>query len=366
MKTVLHYKTNFLNSSETFIHRLISNHKKYTPSALCYKKLQFADGLPVFEVPQSGIKKWVNTTAFHLNFSLPFYERTIKELKPDVVHAHFGYDGYKLLHLCEKLDVPLVISFYGSDVSRLPHELFWKNRYRRMANSSARFIAASEYMENQLINLGFPASKIGIVRFGMDLSKLTFKETNPASNRWMMAGRLVEKKGFEYALRAAKILADEGEEFNITIFGDGPLMPKLKALKNELKLGKQLRFEGFQPIQSILAAHKTHGLFIAPSVTASDGDMEGLPNTILEAMALGTPVISTKHAAIPEVIEHAQTGFLTKERDVNQLAKTLRDILHGRYALDSIRQNGRNTVEKLHNVQKMVSDVEHIYSQVIL
>lgn len=364
MKSVLHYKTNFLNPSETFIHRLISNYKRYKPKALCYKKLHFTDHIQVFDAPKSGIDKWINKTAFHLNLSLPFYERIIKEQKPDLIHAHFGYDGYKLLKITENLNVPLVVSFYGSDVSRLPDELFWKKRYKRMAASGARFIAASEFMKDQLINLGFPGSKIAIARFGMDLSKLSFKEINPPGNRWMMAGRMVEKKGFEIALRAAKVLADEAQDFTITIFGDGPLMPKLKNLNRELNLQSHVFFEGFKPVQSILAAHKTHGLFIAPSVTAFDGDMEGLPNTILEAMALGTPVVSTRHAAIPEVIEHTKTGFLTHERDIDELASTLRKILHGRYELDTIRQNARNTIEDLHDVQKMVPDVESIYDRV--
>lgn len=364
MKSVLHYKTNFLNSSETFIHRLISNHKRYRPAALCYRELHFTDHVQVFEAPRAGIRKWINLAAFRLNLSLPYYERIIREQKPDVVHAHFGYDGYKLLQICDKLNIPLVISFYGSDVSRLPDELFWKKRYRRMAKSRARFIAASDFMKDQLIDLGFPDSKIYLARFGLDLSKLSFKEVNPPTNRWMMVGRLVEKKGFEIALRAAKILADESEDFTLTIFGDGPLMPKLRTVQKELKLETRVCFKGFKPIDSILAAHKTHGLFIAPSITANDGDMEGLPNTILEAMAVGTPVVSTNHAAIPEVIEHAKTGFLTAERDINELAATLRKILQGSYPLESIRNNARKTIENLHNVQKMVSDVENIYDKI--
>ena len=204
MKTVLHYKTNFLNASETFIHRLISNHKNYTPSALCLNKRQFSEDIEVFEVPKAGLDKWVNQAAFHLNLSLPFYKRIVKQKKPNVVHAHFGYDGYKLLGICEKLDIPLIISFYGSDVSRLPDELFWKTRYRRMAKSRTRFVAASEFMKNQLIDLGFPPSKIDVVRFGLDLANLNKKRTNPPRNHWMMVGRLVEKKGFDVALKACE------------------------------------------------------------------------------------------------------------------------------------------------------------------
>jgi len=364
MKTVLHYKTNFLNASETFIHRLISHHERYVPSALCLNKLHFTEDLKVYEAPKSGLGKWVNKTAFHLNFALPYYKQIIKEQNPDVIHAHFGYDGYKLLGICEKLEMPLVISFYGSDVSRLPDELFWKTRYRKMAKSRARFVAASEFMKNQLIDLGFPPAKIDIVRFGLDLSRLNMKETIPPYNHWMMVGRLVEKKGFDVALKAAKLLSDDNKNFTLTIFGDGPLMPGLQELCKKLGLENAVNFSGFQPIDKIVEAHKTHGLFIAPSIAADDGDMEGLPNTILEAMALGTPVVSTHHAAIPEVIEHEKTGFLTRERNEVQLARTLSDILDGRYNLHTIRTEARKTIEQLHDVKTMASDIEKLYDRV--
>lgn len=364
MKTVLHYKTNFLNASETFIHRLISSHRRYTPSALCLNKLQFGDEIQIHKVPASGLDKWINQTAFHMNIPLPFYKRVIRQVNPNVVHAHFGYDGYKLLQICEKADIPLLISFYGSDVSRLPDELFWRSRYKNMAKSRATFVAASDFMKNQLIELGFPPSKIHIVRFGLNLSRLSVKETHPPIQKWMMVGRLVEKKGFDTALKAAKLLADNGRDFTITIFGDGPLKSNLMDLRNRLGLENKVTFSGYQPIGKIAKAHKSHGLLIAPSITAEDGDMEGLPNTILEAMALGTPVVSTPHAAIPEVIKHSKTGFLSKERDSVDLAQILTDILDGRFNLNTIRSNARQTIEQYHDVKTMVSNIEDIYDKI--
>jgi glycosyltransferase involved in cell wall biosynthesis len=363
MKTVLHYKTNFLNPSETFIHRLISNHISYSPSALCLRKLQFTDNVEVHEVPKSGVSKWVNHTAFHLNFALPFFERIIKQKKPDVVHAHFGYDGYKLLGICEKYDIPLVISFYGSDVSRLPGELFWKSRFQKMAKSQARIVAASEYMKNQLTDLGFPVSNIDVVRFGLDLKKLSFKKSNSSIDKWMMVGRLVEKKGFATALKAAKIVAEKMPDFTLDIYGDGPQLANLRNLQDKLGLEKQVCFNGFQPIEKIVGSHLAHGLFIAPSETARDGDMEGLPNTILESMAIGTPVVSTRHAAIPEVIKHGKSGFLVDENSPKQLAEVLLDILSGRFNITNIRQQARKTIEHLHDVQIMANDIEKVYDR---
>src|SRR5690625_1448779 len=92
MRTVLHYKTHFLNPSETFIHRFIANHQSYRPLALCYNKKSFSGNLDIYEVPKTGSAGWMNRLAFLLNRTLPYYRKTIEELRPDLIHAHFGYD----------------------------------------------------------------------------------------------------------------------------------------------------------------------------------------------------------------------------------------------------------------------------------
>lgn len=365
MRTVLHYKTNFLNPSETFIHRLISNHVRYKPVALCYNKKSYTDYLNVLEAPKTGFNSLINMLAFHANLSLPFYKSAIKSLKPDIIHAHFGYDGYKLLRIARNSYIPLVISFYGSDVSRLPSEFGWKSRYRTMAVSGAFFIAASDFMKQQLINLGFPEDQIRIIRFGLDTDKLSFKKVNPGTNRFMMVGRFVEKKGFSYAIRAAQILKKQGHDFTIDIYGDGPLKPHLKTLTNQLGLSETIHFQGYQLIDNIIEAHNHHALLIAPSITASDGDMEGLPNTILEAMVKGTPVLATKHAAIPEVISHNNTGFLVDEKKPEAIASVLSDVINKKYDLNALRNRARSLVERDYSVTSMVNQTERLYDQIL-
>src|SRR5690625_5627046 len=104
----------------------------------------------------------MNRLAFLLNRTLPYYRKTIEELRPDLIHAHFGYDGYKLLSLSESLNIPLLISFYGSDVSRLPGEAGWKKRYRKMARSTARFVAASEDRKSTRLNSSHVATSYAV------------------------------------------------------------------------------------------------------------------------------------------------------------------------------------------------------------
>lgn len=365
MRRVLHYKTNYLNRSETFIQRLVNNHVKYTPAALCYHSKAFTEHIDVKEVPRTGISRIINSTAFHLNLPLPFYYQAIKKLNPSIIHAHFGFDAVKMIWFASHFRIPLVISFYGSDVSRLPSEFGWKRRYKKLAAAGSHFIAATQFMKKQLIDLGFPVDKISVVRFGVDLQSSPFLERNQTNHKLMMVGRMVEKKGFKYAIQAVHKLRMENIDVNLHLYGNGPLMPELKNLTKSLELNGAVTFRGYQPIENVLEAHKDYAIMLAPSVAAKDGDMEGLPNTILEAMARGTPVVASRHAAIPEVVEDAETGFLVDEADSDALANTLKNIFQNKYDLEQIRKRARKRVEEDYSVTRMVSEVEHIYDELI-
>ncbi|MDZ7682588.1 MAG: hypothetical protein U5J63_12980 [Fodinibius sp.] len=115
---VLHYKTNFLNRSETFIDRLVRNHERYRPVAMCLDKRHYTDNLELYEQPKRGIPGIINSICFHLNWTLPFYRKVITKEEPDIIHAHFGFDGYRMYGIAQKTNTPLVVSFYGSDSSR--------------------------------------------------------------------------------------------------------------------------------------------------------------------------------------------------------------------------------------------------------
>jgi glycosyltransferase involved in cell wall biosynthesis len=346
MKKVLRYKTNFLNKSETFIDRLIQNHNAYQPVALCYRKRFFCEDLTIYKVPRHGIEGWFNFAAFHSNTPLPYYKEIIRQEKPNLIHAHFGYDAVKLIHPAKSQNIPLLVSFYGSDVSRLPSELGWKRRYRKLAHSADHFIAVTDFMKSQLIELGFPKEKISIVRFEIDIDKFAYREHSENPKKIIMVGRMVEKKGFEYAIQAISNINKMGMNPEVNIYGYGLLMKSLKERTRNLKVNGSIRFHGYQPIDSIMKAYDEHAIMIAPSVTAEDGNTEGLPNTILESMAKGTPVVASKHAAISEVIKDKKTGFLFNEKDVDSLTELLRKILEDEFDLNSIRGNARSLIEK--------------------
>lgn len=365
MKKVLHYKTNYLNKSETFIDRLVRNHREFEPVIMCCQKRAYTDGLTIHELTNKGVTSLINRTAFHLNRSLPWFREVIGRVKPDVIHAHFGYDSYKLLKISKILRIPLITSFYGSDVSRLPTEFDWKRRYRKLGEHGAAFIAASEFMKSQLMSLGFPGSKIRVVRFGLNLDTFFYSERNQDPSAIMMVGRLVEKKGFEYGIKAVSRLVKSGRPLKLNIYGDGPLMESLQELVMQLQSEEAIDFHGFLPVDEVIEAHHLNSVLMAPSITADDGDMEGLPNTILEAMAKGTVVIASRHAAIPEAIIDEKTGFLVNEKSVDDLVESLTSVLDRKSRADKIRKQARKMVEKDYTIQKMVSDTEDVYEEVL-
>lgn len=365
MKKVLHYKTKFLNKSETFISRLVHNHNEYNAMAMCYKPMQFTGELTLYSVPDRGLGSLINTLCFHLNWPLPYFLKTIREVKPDLIHAHFGYDAQKMIGPARSTGVPLITSFYGSDVTRLPTKFDWKRRYTKLAHFGSHFIAASEIMKQQLVEIGFPKQKISIVPFGLDLKVFEFRENYSLSNNCMMVGRMVEKKGFEYAIRAIEMLNSEKIEIHLNLYGDGPLKEYLQKLTQQLKINHLVTFHGFVDIKHINCAMNSHGILLAPSVIGKDGDQEGLPNTILEAMACGLPVIATRHAAIPEAVTHTESGFLVDERQPRQIAEILKRILNSEFDLERIRFRAHNYIKEKHTVSRMVKSIENIYDSVL-
>lgn len=362
---VLHYKSNFLNRSETFIDRLLRNHNRYEPVGMCIDKRHYADHLPVYQKPQSGFSGLLNTVCFHLNLTLPYYRSVVEKEHPRIIHAHFGFDGYRMYELARKSNIPLVVSFYGSDVSRLPTEFDWKRRYKNLALYADGFIAASKLMKSQLVDLGFPAKNIEVIRFGINLSEFTYKQQLTSGAGVMMVGRMVEKKGFQYALKAIKILAEKGQAIHLDIYGDGPLREKLNTMVSELGIASQVHFHGYVSNEKVRQELQNHSILLAPSVTASDDDKEGLPNTILEAMASGIPVVASRHAAIPEAITDGKTGLLVPEKEPEAIAAALSKLLKQQVNVDQLRLNARKFIEQHHSIDQLVNKTEKFYTEII-
>ena len=290
------------------------------------------------------------------------YEHWLREHNAALIHAHFGQEGYRCLSAKQRVGIPIVTTFYGLDVSALPRQRIWRRRYERLFAEGELFLVEGPFMGERLIALGCAAYRVVVQHLGVDVSKIPF-DAAPADGPPVVLTYAVfrEKKGLRYAIRAFAKIADKYPDVQLRMIGDGPLRPQLEAEIQNLRIGTRVNMLGLLPHPGALEELSRATVLLYPSVTAADGDTEGgAPVALIEAMAMGVPVVSSLHADIPEVVIDETCGLLFPERDVAGLAEGL-DA-----ALNAPKRNraARAHVVARHNLEKQTQKLEAIYDQV--
>jgi glycosyltransferase involved in cell wall biosynthesis len=221
-------------------------------------------------------------------------------------------------------------------------------------------IAVSDFIRSRLIAKGYPAGKIVTHYNGIDL-KFFRRGTQDREPVVVFVGRFVEKKGCEYLIRALAKLQSQGVPTRGVLVGDGPLRPALERLAGES--GAQVAFAGFLPLPEVRDWLARASVVAVPSVTASNGDSEGLPTVILEAQAMGTPVIVTRHAGNAEGVAEGQTAIVVEERDEATLADAIRYFLQDGAAVESFGAAGRAFVESRFGIVTQARGLEELYDR---
>lgn len=316
-------------------------------------------------MPNSGIHGIINTVRLKLNSSPRFLNEVFEKEKPDIVHGHFGLDSYRLIAMIKKYRVPFIVNFYGHDVIRLPKDFGWTTRYKRLQKYMDAAIAVSEDMRQNLEKLGFDPSKIYTIKLAVDTENIKFQQRKKASPKIMMVGRLVEKKGFTYALNAVKLIKNDLPELEMNIFGDGKLMADLKTEVKQLGIGNHINFRGFAKNDEIINQLYKHDILIVPSVQAKDGDREGMPQTTVEGMATGIPVIASDHAGLPELVIHKETGLQVPEKDPKAIGEAIKKLIRQPELVKILSRKGRRKVEEEHDITKQAIKTEDLYRNLI-
>lgn len=298
-----------------------------------------------------------------------------QELKPSVVHSHFGNIGWTNLSAVQRLGVPHIVTFYGRDVNLLPtQDPRWKDRYHDLFRQADLFFCEGPHMASCLRRLGCPAHKIHVQRLGVMLEDLPFQPRQWDGKeplRVLMAASFREKKGIPYGLEAlGKLPATVPLE--VTLIGDAPpedavSLEKVRILKTIERSGLsgKVRLMGFQPHAVVLREAYRHHLFLSPSVTASDGDTEGgAPVTLIEMAATGMPIVTTRHCDIPEILLDGRSTWLAEERDVEGLETALqRWIEQPRQWTDMLRM-GRDHIEQHFDARMQGKRLTQHYSDI--
>jgi colanic acid/amylovoran biosynthesis glycosyltransferase len=283
----------------------------------------------------------------------------------DVVHCQFGDLALPIIAMLDAgiIDARLIVQFRGYDFGRVikTHGISFYDPVFRRADL---ILPDSGFLAERLIEFGAPADRVRVHYNGVDTELFRpprLPRTAESVPRIGFVGRLVEKKGLEYALEALGALAKTGYNFDFDIVGDGPLLEPLRAQTENLGIGRRIHFHGSLKHPEIIRILDACEVFLSPCVIASDGDIDSAPSTIKEAMAMGLPVVSTDISAIPEIIDTGVDGLLVPERQAPPLAEALAALLDSVELRQRLGQAAREKIEAKFSEPQAIKALLEIY-----
>jgi glycosyltransferase involved in cell wall biosynthesis len=292
------------------------------------------------------------------HFALALRGRQVQHL-----HAQFGSMPATVgLLLAELTGLPFSLSLHARDVftresSLLTHKL-----------SEAEFATVCTRFAHNRLLADQPAAvhgRLHLVRHGLDFAQIRHQYRPARDPIIAIVGRLVAKKGHRVLLRAVQMLRHRRGNLLVAIAGDGPLRADLENLAESLGLASVVRFCGTLPqdqVQELVAASR---VLVAPSVVAADGDRDGLPNVILEAAAIGTPIVASDISAIPEFVVDGVTGRLVPPDDPRRLADAIRHVLDHPDEAAALRQEARQRVLAEYDISRNVPALETLFTETL-
>jgi colanic acid/amylovoran biosynthesis glycosyltransferase len=290
--------------------------------------------------------------------------RAIRDVKPDIIHAHFAWEAWRYRTAFMESGIPFVTTFYGLDISKLPRRAVWKKRYAELFNHGSAFMVEGEFMAARLADLGCPAAKINCIPIGVDIEGLRALPVmrNEKNTRVLFTGLDREKKGAVYAADAFAAVAAKHPELRFDLVGGGKFrLPVHKRLQKAGFLDR-CTFHGYVSVSRYRELLRGADIVLAPSVTAADGDAEGgAPVTVIEAQAVGVPVVGTLHCDIPMVVKHGETGLLCNERDTIALSANLERLVGDAELRRRMGEAAVKNVYQRHDIKKQVEKIYSVY-----
>ena len=378
MPVVASYCTTFLKPEMLHIYRQVTGLERYRTFILTKQRQSTAKfPFPDIEVIPPARSNFIRR--FHLKYirrEAPLIYRgeyralagILDRRKPDLLHIYFGHTGVHLLpFLQHHYSLPALVSFHGADVMPRADQPGYTDRLRTLLQTVPLVLARSHSLKDRLIDLGCSPDKIRINRTGipMDAFPIAPDRTFPGDGKWrfIQACRLIEKKGLFLSLQAFSEFCKTYPESHFTIAGDGPLLPELRKRCAELNITEKVTFTGFLDTASLCALYQNSHAFLHPSQTPPDQNQEGIPNSMLEAMATGLPVLATHHGGIPEAVTDNQTGLLVGERDGDRFLDNLHRLASEPGIWQTLSQNAATSVRQNFEHRTQIANLESIYDE---
>jgi colanic acid/amylovoran biosynthesis glycosyltransferase len=285
-----------------------------------------------------------------------------------LLHIYFGHIAVHLLPLILRWQRPTIVSFHGADVMVDMDKPAHRAATERMLKAVRMVLVRSRSLRDAVIRIGCPEDKVRIHRTGIPVAETPFvARTWPTEGDWrfVQAGRLIEKKGFATSLRAFSEFVARHPKATFTIAGEGPLQSELETQVRELGIAEKVSFRGFISQKELRELFYSSHIFLHPSETGADGNQEGVPNSMLEAMASGLPVFATIHGGIPEAIENDRSGILVAEKDHEALVAELFELTSAPQRLSKIARASAISVSEKFEQQAQVRKLEDYYFEAL-
>ena len=286
----------------------------------------------------------------------------------DIIHCHFGPIGQLAAKLRDAGIIcgRLVTVFHGVDISASVRDQ--PDFYRFLFARGDLFLPISRAWSRKLVTLGCDRQRIDVHHMGIDTARYPFRARRYEPGRTLRVltvGRMIEKKGIADGITAVARLIEDGIAVRYTIVGDGPLRSGLDALADQLGISSSIVFLGWREQADVAQLMSENDVLLAPSVTAADGDQEGIPVTIMEAMAAGMLIVSTRHSGIPELVEDGRSGLLVAERDVPALTTALRTLVSSGETWPGFSAAARATVQAKFEIKSLNEKLVARYSTLL-
>lgn len=374
------YQQEYLTISMTFIYRQLQGiQESYNPIVLA-SRLQNTDVFPcdyiyshqknVFEkIVNKLYRKYTSKYAALSNVQYNYYIDVLNKEDIKLVHSHFGPSALEILPVVKKLDIPLLVTFHGYDASTLLKNREYVNQLKELF-SYAEVITVSQKMATNLIKYGANPSKVHVHYIGVPVNDFIFNDKKSIKDkvnsketiRFLQVSNFVEKKGHKYTIQAFAEFSKKHPNSELILGGDGPLRESIEKLCIDLKVQEKIRFMGKVVKEEVVTLMQEADVFLHHSVTAENGDQEGIPTVIMEAMASGLTVVSTYHAGIPELIKDRETGYLVVEKDVDSYVKQLENVM---YSDNTIRDNALKHIRENFNIDVQNKELMKIYRNIL-